>query len=162
MTSIPPPEPRSSTTSPSSRAATARGLPHPSEARTAASGRWPSSRALYSPGPKQALPPTPQAQDDPPQQSSSGPSAAMIASSAYLVRTAYFVASVSSTVASLSFPLPCSALLAVYLDDQEHLATCYKLSLVPTYPCIESYYNHLLLTASPTSIVRGDSRDYGG
>src|SRR5207244_11028846 len=122
---------------PSARAATARGLPHPREARTAASGRWPSSRSLYSPGPKQALPPTPQAQDDPPQQSSSAPSAAMIASSAYLVRTASFVASVSSTVASLSFPLPCSALLAEHLDDQALAAPTVELTVEHLLPGTE-------------------------
>ena len=37
-TSMPPPEPRSRTRSPACRSATAVGLPHPSEARTAASG----------------------------------------------------------------------------------------------------------------------------
>ena len=41
MTSMPPPEPRSSTVSPSRRSATAVGFPQPSDARTAASGNSP-------------------------------------------------------------------------------------------------------------------------
>src|SRR5882672_3867528 len=139
MTSMPPPEPRSSTTSPSRRAATARGLPHPSEAWTAASGTWPSSRALYSPGPKQALPPTPQAQDDPPQQSSSDPSAAMMASSAYFVRTASFVACASCiTVSSL----------AEHLDDQAFAA-----------PAVEFTVEHLLPGTEVQAAV-GDRNDH--
>ncbi len=40
ITSIPPPEPRSSTVSPSCNSATAVGLPHPRLASTAASGSW--------------------------------------------------------------------------------------------------------------------------
>jgi hypothetical protein len=45
ITSIPPPEPRSSTVSPSCSSATAIGLPQPSEASVAASGRLPRTSA---------------------------------------------------------------------------------------------------------------------
>ena len=47
-TSIPPPDPRSRTRSPSRRSATAVGLPQPSDARTAASGSSLRSSAEYS------------------------------------------------------------------------------------------------------------------
>ena len=48
---MPPPDPRSSTRSPSWSSATAIGLPHPRLARTAASGISARSSAEYSPGP---------------------------------------------------------------------------------------------------------------
>src|SRR6188474_2584853 len=44
---MPPPEPRSSTTSPSRSSVSAVGLPQPSEASTASSGRHAVSAALY-------------------------------------------------------------------------------------------------------------------
>src|ERR1035437_1566382 len=44
---MPPPLPRSRTVSPGFSSASAVGLPHPSEARTAASGNWFFSPALY-------------------------------------------------------------------------------------------------------------------
>src|SRR5712671_6752230 len=46
-TSIPPPEPRSSTTSPSRSSASAVGLPQPSEASTASAGMVAVSAAVY-------------------------------------------------------------------------------------------------------------------
>jgi hypothetical protein len=45
ITSMPPPEPRSSTVSPARSSATAVGLPHPSEASVAASGKSPRCSA---------------------------------------------------------------------------------------------------------------------
>ncbi len=44
---MPPPEPRSSTTSPASSFASAVGLPQPSEALNASSGTWPISDIPY-------------------------------------------------------------------------------------------------------------------
>src|SRR5438874_5136927 len=69
MTSMPPPEPRSRTVSPGCSWARAVGLPHPSEAATAFSGKAPFSASLYrslvmgshpsidAPPPQQAVPP---------------------------------------------------------------------------------------------------------
>src|SRR5439155_836419 len=51
ITSIPPPEPRSSTTSPSCSSATATGFPQPRDASAAASGTSPRCSAVYSPSP---------------------------------------------------------------------------------------------------------------
>src|SRR3954464_2314722 len=67
MTSIPTREPRSSTTSPSCRSATAVGLPQPSEASVAASGSSPRWSASYSASPN-AGPPAASSQHEPPPQ----------------------------------------------------------------------------------------------
>src|SRR6185369_8603934 len=55
-TSMPPPEPKSSTVSPGFNSASAVGLPHPSDASTAASGKlpvWPASYKLLVIGSQQ-------------------------------------------------------------------------------------------------------------
>ena len=49
---MPPPEPRSNTTSPSCKSATAVGLPQPRLARTASAGSWPSSASSYWDAPR--------------------------------------------------------------------------------------------------------------
>ena len=53
---MPPPEPRSSTVSPSRSSATAVGLPHPSEASTAAPGSSERCSASYSASPNAGVP----------------------------------------------------------------------------------------------------------
>ncbi len=58
MTSMPPPEPRSSTVSPSRNSATAVGLPQPSDASVAACGSSPRCSASYSASPNFASSPT--------------------------------------------------------------------------------------------------------
>jgi hypothetical protein len=50
-TSMPPPEPRSSTTSPARRSATAVGFPQPSDAATASVGSSSRSAVAYRPAP---------------------------------------------------------------------------------------------------------------
>src|SRR5215210_1655901 len=89
MTSIPPPEPRSRTTSPWWSSATAVGFPQPSDASAAAPGSSPSCSALYSASPKS--PPSPQQSTLPQQPPLSlqpqPPDAAARAASAYRSRT---------------------------------------------------------------------------
>src|SRR6478735_5080355 len=64
---MPPPDPRSSTVSPSWRSATAVGLPQPRDASTAASGSSPRCSASYSCSPKPAVSaPTRRSGDEPP------------------------------------------------------------------------------------------------
>src|SRR5439155_21470606 len=79
ITSIPPPDPRSSTFSPSCSSATAVGLPHPSEASTAASGSSPRCSTLYSASPKSPAT-SPSQQEPPPHPQPPPPSAARAAS----------------------------------------------------------------------------------
>src|SRR5919204_4307319 len=64
-TSMPPPEPRSSTVSPARRSARAVGLPQPSDASVAASGSSPRCSASYSASPNLAPSPPPSAHQDP-------------------------------------------------------------------------------------------------
>ena len=73
-TSMPPPDPRSSTVSPGLSSATAVGLPHPRLARTAPSGSEPRSARSYRSGPKAVVSPPaqPQPEAGPQQEPSAG------------------------------------------------------------------------------------------
>ncbi len=97
---MPPPEPRSSTTSPGFSSASAVGLPQPSEASTAFSGRLPVSSASYRSrvmgsgvSSQHALPP---------QQVDAAPAAARWAASPYFSRTAVLSDDTDSMVPSPS------------------------------------------------------------
>src|SRR5688572_18791247 len=65
---MPPPEPRSSTTSPGARSASAVGFPHPSDASTASSGIPQTSVASYRLRVTGSEPDPPQQDTDPPPQ----------------------------------------------------------------------------------------------
>src|SRR5215211_2379509 len=87
---MPPPLPRSSTTSPEESVARAVGLPHPSEAAPAAWGRPPSSSAEYPP-PVQSTPSAsesrPRSPADPQHEDDPAPSKTVLAAPAYLSLT---------------------------------------------------------------------------
>src|SRR5919201_5584018 len=79
---MPPPDPRSSTTSPARRSATAVGLPQPRLARTAASGSAARSSTPYRRSPNRASSPVQQSPQPQP-----SPEPAAVAASAYFRRT---------------------------------------------------------------------------
>src|ERR687889_2722783 len=89
-TSMPPPLPRSSTTSPGQSVASAVGLPHPKDAAPAASGNPSSSSAEYPP-PVQSTPTasesSPRSPADPQHEAGSIPSSTVRAAPAYLSLT---------------------------------------------------------------------------
>src|SRR6185436_18749995 len=94
-TSMPPPDPRSRTTSPSCSSARAVGLPHPSEARTALAGRPAVSELEYK---SELIGSHPQgAHPLGPQQSPRPPPSTCFAASAYLARTVSFTSAVITT-----------------------------------------------------------------
>src|SRR5690242_15344959 len=84
ITSMPPPEPRSSTTSPGCNLARAVGLPQPSEAATAFSGKAPFSASLY----KSLVMGSQPLSSAPPLQQLEPPLAARLAASPYFCFTA--------------------------------------------------------------------------
>src|SRR5256714_8333075 len=87
-TSIPPPEPRSSTVSPSRSSATAVGLPHPRLARVAVPGSSARSAAAYSAGPNRSCShPAPQHEPTGPQSHACRWAAAAVAASPHLILT---------------------------------------------------------------------------
>ncbi len=88
-TSIPPPEPRSSTVCPSRSSTSAVGLPQPSEAATAPAGSAASCAPLYSTLPKVSdpAPAVPSPQHPPSPQPQPAPDCARRAASAYRSRT---------------------------------------------------------------------------
>src|SRR5215208_2974076 len=89
-TSMPPPLPKSRTTSPGESVARAVGLPHPNEAAPAASGSPPSSSAEYPP-PVQSTPSasesSPRSPADPQHEADPVPSSTVSAAPAYLSLT---------------------------------------------------------------------------
>src|SRR5829696_5079918 len=111
-TSMPPPLPRSSTTSPGESVAKAVGLPHPSEAAPAACGSVSSSSAEYPP-PVQSTPSAsesrPRSPADPQQEAVPVPSSTVSAAPAYL----------SLTLVRTSSPIKLS-FQSIYLDQSMH------------------------------------------
>src|SRR5215217_6314527 len=111
-TSMPPPLPRSSTTSPGQSVARAVGLPHPSDAAPAASGNPSSSSAEYPP-PVQSTPSasesSPRSPADPQQEAVPIPSSTVSAAPAYL----------SLTLVRTSSPIKLS-FQSTYLDQSMH------------------------------------------
>src|SRR5271170_1710152 len=110
-TSIPPPDPKSSTCSPALNCASAVGLPHPSDAATACSGKSAVSSSAYKfdeIGSQQGIalappqhPPLPS--PAPPLSARVSPAATRRAASPYLLFTISLMFSLAIFLASLSF-----------------------------------------------------------
>src|SRR5262245_20007866 len=128
---MPPPDPRSSTVSPSRRSASAVGLPQPNEASSAVSGTWPASIESYRSaviGSRVALaePQHTTAPADGPQHPTDvSPSAILDATAPYRARTVPRSSSSSRVIGAAPCGLwsPCSSRQSKNVDESDEKKT---------------------------------------
>src|SRR5688500_3372273 len=130
-TSIPPPEPRSSTTSPGCSSASAVGLPQPSDASTAASGSDAASVASYR---SEVIGSGPHASDVPQPHPAFWPCAARRAAAPYCCRTVFLMLSLVISMLRSCYIRFCECIAPCYICQREYM----KRHATKTAPAIDT------------------------